>query len=84
MEEFEVKYTARKMLQQNLHAETLFTIIAAQARYMMIVGHIPDTERFKLWPEAVKTATHLNNLIPVTIKGVTQTCWEHADYKVPK
>ena len=25
--EFEVKYTARKMPQQNLHAETLFTII---------------------------------------------------------
>ncbi len=22
--------------------------------------------------------------MPVTIGGVTQTCWEHADYKVPK
>jgi hypothetical protein len=43
-----------------------------------------DDDRFKLWPEAVKTATYLNNLMPVTIGGVTQTLWEHAGYKVPK
>jgi hypothetical protein len=82
--EFEVKYTARKTPQQNLHVETLFKIIAAQARCMMIAGQIPNTERFKLWLEAVKTATHLNNFMPVTIGGVIQTCWEHAGYKVPK
>jgi hypothetical protein len=76
--EFEVKYAARKMPQQNLHVETSFTIIAAQARCMMIARQILDTERFKLWPEAVKTATHLSNLMPVTIGGVTQTDWEHA------
>ncbi len=82
--EFEVEYNARKTPQQNSHAETSFTIIAAQARCMMIAGKIPDTEQFKLWPEAVKTATHLNNLMPVTIGGVTKTCWEHAGYKIPK
>jgi hypothetical protein len=82
--EFEVKYTARKMPQQNFHAETLFTIIVAQARCMMIAGRIPDAERFKLWPEAIKTATHLNNLMPVTIGGVPQTRWEHTGYKIPK
>jgi hypothetical protein len=65
---------AKKMSQQNLHAETLFTIIAAQARCMLIAGRIPDDEQLKLWPEALKTATHLNNLMPVTIGGVTQTC----------
>ncbi len=82
--DFIVKYTARKTPQQNMHAETLFTIIAAQARCMLIAGRIPDDERFKLWPEAVKTVTHLNNLMPVTIGGVTQMRWEHACYKVPK
>jgi hypothetical protein len=50
----------------------------------MIAGQIPNTEWFKLWPEAIKTATHLNNLMPVTIGDVTQTHWEHAGYKVPK
>ena len=44
----------------------------------------PDDERFKLWPEAVKTATYLNNLMPVTIGGVPQTHWEHTGYEVPK
>jgi hypothetical protein len=82
--DFTVKYTARKTPQQNSHVETSFTIIAAQARCMLIAGQILDDERFKLWPEAIKTATHLNNLMPVTLGGVTQTCWEHAGYKVPK
>jgi hypothetical protein len=81
--DFTVKCTARKTPQLNLHAETLFTIIAAQAR-CMLAAQILDDERFELWPEAVKTATHHNNLMPVTIGGVTQTCWEHASYKVSK
>jgi hypothetical protein len=43
------------MPQQNLLAETLFTIIAAQARCMLIAGQILDDEQFKLWPEAVNS-----------------------------
>ncbi len=81
--DFVVEYTAQKTPQQNLHAETSFTVIAAQARSMLIAGQIPNTERFKLWPEAVVTATNLNNLMPVTIGVVTKTCWEHAGYKIP-
>jgi hypothetical protein len=81
---FIVEYTARKNPQQNSHAETSFTIIAAQARCMLIAAQVPNIERFKLWPEAAKTATHLNNLMPVTIDGVTKTRWEWADYGVPK
>ncbi len=80
---FAVEYTAQKTPQQNLHVETSFTVIAAQARSMLIAGQIPNTERFKLWPELVVTATNLNNLMSVTIGNVTKTCWEHAEYKVP-
>jgi hypothetical protein len=50
---------------------------------MLIAGQNPNKERFKLWPEAVVTATNLNNLVPVTIGDVTKTRWEHAGYKVP-
>ncbi len=81
--DFTVKYMARNAPQQNSHVDTLFTTIVAQARCMLIAGQILDDERFKLWPEAVKTAAHLNDLMPVTIEGVSQTCWEHG-YKVPK
>ncbi len=82
--DFTVEYTACKTPQQNLHAETSFTIIAAQARCMLIAAQVPNNERFKLWLEAAKTATHLNNLMPVHIDGVTKTHWECADYGVPK
>jgi hypothetical protein len=68
-----VKYTTRKTPQQNLNAEILFTVIVAQARSMMIAGQILNVERFKLWSEAVVTATYLINLMLVTIGGVTQT-----------
>jgi hypothetical protein len=63
--------------------ETSFTVIAAQARRMLFAGQILNTEKFKLWPEAVVTATNLNNLMPVTIGDVTKTCLEYAGYKVP-
>ncbi len=82
--DFIVEYTACKTPQQNSHTETSFTIIAAQARCMLIAAQVPNIEQFKLWPEAAKTATHLNNLMPVTIDGVTKTRWEWADYGVPK
>ena len=45
---FDVENTARKTPQQNSHAETSFTIIAAQARCMLIAGQVPSEERFKL------------------------------------
>jgi hypothetical protein len=82
--DFIVEYTACKTSQQNLHVETSVTIIVAQARCMLIAAQVPNNERFKLWPEAAKTATHLNNLMPVTIDSVTKTRWEWANYEVPK
>ncbi len=59
---FAVKFTARKTLQQNSKAKTAFTVIAAQARSMLIAAHFFDLKRFNLWPEVVMTATFLNNL----------------------
>jgi hypothetical protein len=81
--DFAVEYTARKTPQQNSHAETSW-IIESQARCMLISAQVPNEERFKLWPEAAKTATHLNNLMPVTIGNVTKTRWEWAGFEVPK
>jgi hypothetical protein len=82
--DFVAEFTARKTPQQNLHAKTLFTVIAAQARLMMVVAQIPDDERFKLWSEVVVTAPpFLKNLVPVTIGDVTKTRWEHAGYQLP-
>jgi hypothetical protein len=81
--DFEPEFFAHKKPQQNLHAKTSFTVIAAQARSMMVAVLILDDKRFKLWPEAVVTAPFFNNLVPVTIRDVTQTYWGHARYQLP-
>jgi hypothetical protein len=60
--DFVAEFTARKTPQKNLHAKTLFTVIAAQARSMMVAAQIPDDRRFKLWPSEVAVlSTFLNN-----------------------
>ncbi len=40
--DFEPEFAGRKAPQQNSHAETSFTVIAAQARSMMVAAQIPD------------------------------------------
>jgi hypothetical protein len=70
---FKEELTARKMPQLNSKAEMAFTIIVAQARSMMNAAQLSDKDRFKLWAEVVKTATFLNNLVPVTVNGITKT-----------
>ncbi len=66
-----------------MQAKTLFTIIVAQARSMMVAAQILDDKRFKLLPEGAVSTTFLNNLVPVTIGDVTQARWKHAGYQLP-
>ncbi len=72
----------QKTPQQNSIAETMFTVIAAQARSMMNALHLPNKLRFKLWAETVMTATYLNNSVIVTLNGEKKTQWEHAGFKL--
>jgi hypothetical protein len=78
-----VELTARNTPQQNMKAETAFTVIAAQARSMLIAAQVPDLQRFKLLPEVVMTATFLNNIVPVIMNGERKTRWEHTGHKLP-
>ncbi len=80
---FEVEFMARKIPQQNSKAKTTFTVIAAQARSLLIAAQVPDLQQFKLWPEAVMTATFLNNLVPVILNGESKARWEHTGHKLP-
>ncbi len=74
---------ARKTPQQNLKAETGFTVIAAKARAMLSAAQVPREECHKIWGEVAKTATALDNLIAVTINGETTTRYEHAGLQIP-
>jgi hypothetical protein len=80
---FKAEFTAQKTPQQNLIAETIFMVIAAQAQSMMNAVQLPNELRFKLWAETVMTATYLNNLIIVTLNREKKTGWEHAGFKLP-
>ncbi len=48
----------------------------------MKASQIPKSKRFKLWSEAAKTETALDNLIPVMWKEETKTGYEHAGHKI--
>jgi hypothetical protein len=73
---FEVIFTARKI-------RMAFTVIAAQARSMLIAAQVPDLQQFKLWPEVIMTAMFLNNLVSVILNGESKARWEHAGHKLP-
>ena len=53
-------------------------VIESKTRAVLNATQKPKNERFKLWSEAAKSVTALDNLIPVTWK------YEHAGFKIPK
>jgi len=69
------KNTARKTPQQNSYAELAFMVIAAMTRAVMNAAQIPKSKHFKMWSEseAATTVTALDNIIPVTFNGETNT-----------
>jgi hypothetical protein len=79
-----VEWTARDTPQQNSPAEVEFSTLAGRARAMLEDAHVPNTLRKLLMPEAVKTATHLDGLIPIVLDGVSKTKYEHQFGKNPR
>ncbi len=69
---FKAEFTARTP-QQNLIAESAFTVIATQVQSMMNAAQLPNELRFKSWAETVMTATYLNNSVIATINGEKKT-----------
>jgi hypothetical protein len=72
-----VEWTARDPPKQNSPAEVGFVTLSGRARAMLQQANIPNELRKTLMPEAVKTATHLDGLIPQDIDGVVKTRFEH-------
>ena len=80
----EFEFTARDTPQQNHLAELGFAVLANKTRTLMTAANIPFDKRFKLWKEAVKTATLLDGLLVVEMNGVFKTRFEHAFGSNPK
>lgn len=77
------EFTARDTPQQNHKAEVGFATLVNKGRAIMFHANVPMKTRYKLFPEAFKTATLLDGLVVVTIVGMTQTRIEHWSGKKP-
>ena len=67
------EYTARDTPQQNHLAELGFAVLSNRAPTLMTAANVPLTKRYKIWKEAVKTATLLDELLVVSIFGQAKT-----------
>jgi hypothetical protein len=72
-----VEWTARDTPQQNSPVEVAFSTLSGRARAMLNDANIPKELRKVLMPEASKTATYLDGLIPLEIDGVVKTRYDH-------
>jgi hypothetical protein len=73
----EFEFTARDTPQQNHLAEVGFATLANRGRAIMHHANVPMHTRYKLFPEAFKTATLLDGLVVITLDGVKKTRIEH-------
>jgi len=79
----EVEYTGRDTPQRNHLAEISLHSLASRARAMISHANIPEDKVFKLFPEAVKTATLMDGLVVIDVDGVSATRYEHWNKKQP-
>ena len=80
----EFEYTARDTPQQNSHAEVGITTLLLRSKAMMIGANIAFEKRYKLFREAIATATQLDALIPMELDGVIKTRVEHWCGELPE
>jgi hypothetical protein len=65
-------------------AELAFAIIANRGRAMMHRANVPLKIRYKVWKEAFKTATLLDDLTAITLDDVTATRYVHWNGQNPQ
>jgi hypothetical protein len=70
---------------QNHHAELGFVVFANRGRALMSYhANLPMEIRFKVFQEALKTATLLDAFVVVEIDGEKKSCVEHWIGKKPE
>ena len=73
----EFEFTARDTPQHNYLVERGFPVIAAKAKAMMTAAHVPMSERYLIFREAINTATMLDGLIVECVDGTEATRYQH-------
>ena len=80
----EFEYTARDTPEQNSHAEVRITTLLLRSKAMMIGKNIVFEKRYKVFREAIATATHFDALIPIELDGVIKIRVEHWYGELPE
>jgi hypothetical protein len=78
-----MQWTPHYTLQYNAPVEVGFAMLGGRARAMMHQANVPTDIKHLLMLEAVKTATKLDNLISVSVEGVTKSRYKHFVGKNP-
>ena len=84
MSNVQFEYTARDTPQQNSVVEKEFDTLYCRGRAMMIAANVPLVKRYKLYREALDTATKLDGLTVINIDGKTGTRYELWGVQNPK
>ena len=75
--DIDVEYTARDTPQQNHLAELSLAKIASKGQALMASANVPQDMCYRLFREAMTTATLLDNLMVVNVSGKEGTRFEH-------
>jgi hypothetical protein len=78
------EYTGKATPQRNHLAELAFTVLLGRARAMMQLANVPKETKYRLYKEAIKTATLLDGLVVSEINGKLGTRYEHWSGKNPQ
>lgn len=71
------EFTARDTPQHNHLAELAFATLGNRGRAIMHKANVPLKWRYRLFPEAFKTVSLLDGLVPVMVNGKLATRFEH-------
>eukprot|EP00957_Ditylum_brightwellii_P007549 570986-Ditylum_brightwellii.AAC.2 len=82
--DIQFEYTARATPQQNHLAELGFASLTNKGRTMMHRAILDKAMQYKLFPKAFATATLLDGLGMVEIKGVKKLCFKNFAGVLPK
>ena len=77
------EFTARGTPQQNSLAEVSFKTIMNKGRALMNAANLPEKMRYKLFMDAIKTATLLDGMVVIELNEEAKTRFEHYLGKLP-
>jgi len=81
---WQVEYIPRDIPQHNHMAEPGLATLGNKGRALLVRANVPWKYPYHLYHEAFKTATELDGLVMITVKGKRATRYQHMFVQNPK